>query len=74
MLPSAWLAAVESEPGKEVRRKAGKARRSRYYRILGQLNSLTEGGRRRIVKVCETLGCVDDAGDVQSDTGLMASN
>ena len=52
MLPPTWLAALEDAPGKESFRKAGQKRRSRYYRILSQLGSLTEGERRRIVEVC----------------------
>lgn len=52
MLPSTWLASLDEEPIKDSRRKAGRRRKYRYYRILSQLESLTEGERLRIVEVC----------------------
>ena len=67
MLPSAWLAALEGEPAKAERRKAGKRRRSRYYRILGQLDRLTVGERRRIAEVCLRMNGVGVSADSKVD-------
>ncbi len=60
MLPSAWVAALEDEPVKATSRKAGKRRRSRHYRILSQLESLTEGERERIAMVCVRINQTGD--------------
>ncbi len=67
MLPSTWLSAMEGEPEKAAHRNAGKRRRSRYYRILSQLESLTEGERRRIAEVCVRMKGVATAADVRGD-------
>ncbi len=67
MLPSTWLAALEEEPEKAARREAGERRRSRYNRILSQLENLTEGERQRIAEVCLRINTVEPPSDVRAD-------